>query len=144
MNLIQSGSVTGESRPFSHRKPGVSISGDASASKFDGGCPSFAGDIFPYVRGPGKWKCADATCHGGASAPIIDDKSPAACLASLKAIMVGGTGYIVSRQDAAVESTILCNLNGGCGSTMPKPPGIDPTQDELCMLSAWLECGAPP
>jgi hypothetical protein len=31
VNLIQSGSVTGASRPFSHRSPGVSIHGDASA-----------------------------------------------------------------------------------------------------------------
>jgi hypothetical protein len=117
--------------------------GDASvASTFDGGCPTFATDIFPYIRSEGKWKCADATCHGGTTAPSIDGKDPAACLATLKAITVGGKGYIVSGTTGAVESTILCNLQGGCGSTMPKPPGTNPTQSELCMLTAWLECGA--
>src|SRR6185503_15295316 len=30
VNLIQSGSVTGAARPFSHRNPGVSIHGEAS------------------------------------------------------------------------------------------------------------------
>lgn len=117
--------------------------GDASvAGNFDGGCPTFATDIFPYIRAEGKWKCSDQGCHGGSNLPSIDAKDPATCLATLKAITVGGKGYVVSGATGAVESTILCNLQGACGSSMPKPPGIAPTQSELCMLTAWLQCGA--
>ncbi len=111
------------------------------AGRYDGGtCPSFAGDIYPYFAAQGAWRCAAAECHGGASAPPVSGQSPAACLTSLKAISVGGQPYIAD----GGASTLLCNLQGTCGSRMPKPPGTDPTNDELCKVQAWLNCGAPP
>ena len=38
-------------------------------------------------------------------------------------------------------SSILCNLQGTCGSKMPKAPGVDPTNADLCKVEAWLKCG---
>jgi hypothetical protein len=122
-------------------------SADAAAG-FDGGCPSFAQDIFPYFKADGKWRCADAQCHGGKSLPEISDESPEACLASLRAATVGGQSYLASGEGGAPStdpnaSTLLCNLQGACGRKMPEPPGADPTNGELCMIEAWLKCGAP-
>jgi hypothetical protein len=121
--------------------------GDAGTKKFDGGdCPSFAADVFPYFTAAGKWKCADAPCHGGASAPTIDDKSAAGCFASLQKITVGGKAYVPSDGGAPSDpnaTTLLCNLQGGCGSKMPKAPAPNPTTAELCVIEAWLRCGAP-
>ncbi len=140
---------TTETRAFSAARngretpaPSPPLHGDASAGGSFDVCPTFAAAHFPYVRGEVKWKCADRACHGGTTAPPIDGADPAACLATLKAITMGGKGYVVSGAAGAAESTILCNLQGGCGSTMPKPPGIAPTPSELCMLTAWLERGA--
>lgn len=126
----------------------LECSGDAGTSGFDGGCPSFATDIFPYFKADGKWRCADATCHGGASEPRIPVGDPAACLASLRGITVTGKSYVAGGEGGAPStdpsaSSLLCNLQGSCGSRMPKPPGVDPTTAELCMIEAWLKCGAP-
>lgn len=123
---------------------GAGGGGDGGAPTGDGGCPSFATDIAPYFVANGKWRCADGTCHGGASAPPIDCKDPTTCLSSLKAITVAGKPYIKEGSTDPNESTVMCNLQGACGSRMPKAPGADPTSDELCLLSAWLSCGAPP
>jgi hypothetical protein len=111
---------------------------------FDGGCPSFATDIFPYFQANGKWRCADGTCHGGTSAPPVAGDDPTACLSSLKAISIGGKSYLAEGSNDPNASTLLCNLQGACGSKMPKPPGADPTTADLCMVEAWLKCGAPP
>lgn len=116
-----------------------------AGGKFDGGCPSFATDIFPYVRGDGGWRCADKACHGGTQTPLIADDSPAACLESLKKATVGGKPYVATAGgDGGNESTFACNLQGTCGSKMPDPPGQDPKSDEICMVQAWIQCGAPP
>jgi hypothetical protein len=113
------------------------------AGRFDGGnaCPSFAGDIFPLFTPQGAWQCSTAACHGGASTPPVDGKSAAGCLASLKAITISGQPYIA---DGGPASSLLCNLQGTCGSPMPKAPGKPPTNDELCKVQKWLECGSPP
>jgi hypothetical protein len=110
---------------------------------FDGGCPSFATDIYPSVVAAGTWRCADKTCHGGASAPPIDTTNATACLASLRKISVTGSPYLLS--DGGKDpnaSRFLCNLQGTCGSPMPKAPGAI-TAVELCKVEAWLKCGAP-
>lgn len=119
----------------------VLCSGDGGAS-FEGGCPSFATQIFPQMKSDGGWRCADKACHGGASAPSIDESSAAACLESLKKITVGGKPYIAAGDGG--DPTFTCNLQGTCGSKMPKPPGVDPTTAEICKVQAWLQCGAPP
>ncbi len=122
-----------------------SVDGGGDAGRFDGGCPSFATDIYPYLAAAGTWRCSDATCHGGATLPAVDGTSAAACLASLKKITVKNAPYVPS--DGGKEpgsSSFLCNLQGTCGSKMPKPPGVDPTPSDLCKVEAWLKCGAPP
>ena len=118
-------------------------SGVDGGETFDGGCPSFATDIYPSLMATGTWRCSDKTCHGGASAPPIDPTSAATCLASLKKITVKGSPYLLS--DGGKDpnaSSFLCNLQGSCGSPMPKPPGAI-TSAELCKVEAWLKCGAP-
>ncbi|MBS2019380.1 MAG: hypothetical protein JST00_41340 [Deltaproteobacteria bacterium] len=125
----------------------LTCTGDAGgeAGSFDGGCPSFANDIYPYFQAAGKWRCADNACHGGSTAPKIDDTNAANCLASLKGITVAKLPYVSS--DGGKDpgaSSLLCNLQGSCGSKMPKPPGVDPTDGELCMVEAWIKCGSPP
>ncbi len=110
----------------------------------EGGCPSFDADIFPNMLPNGKWRCTDPTCHGGASSPTIASTSPQACLASLREIQLLALPYVPAdggRDPNA--SRLLCNLQGSCGSKMPEPPGADLSVDELCMLQAWLQCGAP-
>lgn len=73
----------------------VCSGGDAGdGGGFDGGCPSFATDIYPYLAAAGPWRCADKACHGGASAPPIDGTNAAACLASLKKISVKTAPYV--------------------------------------------------
>ena len=111
---------------------------------FEGGCPSFTADIYPYFTAAGTWRCADKTCHGGTTAPPVDGTSAAACLASLQKITLKGQPYVLS--DGGTDPNahaLLCNLQGTCGSKMPKPPGIDPTPADLCKVQAWLQCGAP-
>ncbi len=112
--------------------------GEGGAVTFEGGSPSFANDIFPLVAT--SYHCGDKpSCHGGTQAPAIDVSTAAKALASLKAISVAGQPYI-----SADGGSLLCNLQGSCGSKMPKPPGKDPTDDELCKIQAWLAAGAPP
>jgi len=124
----------------------VCAAGDASADGggFDGGCPSFTTDIYPYFAAAGTWRCSDKACHGGASAPAIDGTNAGSCLESLKKINVKAVPYVLS--DGGKDpntSTLLCNLQGTCGSKMPKAPGLDPTNADLCKVEAWLKCGAP-
>ncbi len=124
----------------------LSCSGDGGkegGSTFDGGCPSFATDIYPYFAAAGTWRCADKACHGGTQEPAIADGTPAACLASLKKITVAKLPYLANGSKDPSASSLLCNLQGACGSRMPKPPGKDPTDIELCKVQAWLACGAP-
>jgi hypothetical protein len=124
----------------------LSCTGDAAVGKFEGGsCPSFANDIFPLLAPAGPWKCSDTTCHGGVQAPSIKGGSAAECYASLQQVTVAGKPYIPGdggTNDPAT-TTMLCNLQGGCGSRMPQAPGLDPTQTQLCVIDAWLKCGAP-
>lgn len=124
-------------------EPLVCTGGEGGAATFDGGCPSFTTNIYPLFSAAGKFKCADATCHGGKSKPDINGGSPGACLASLKAIEVGARPYIPEAGADPNTATLVCNLQGGCGRRMPEPPGQDPTTEELCMIDAWLRCGAP-
>lgn len=126
----------------------VCAGGEAGAGDgggFDGGCPSFATDIYPYFTAAGTWRCSDKACHGGTTAPAIDGTDPAKCLASLQKISVTSLPYLLS--DGGKDenaSAMLCNLQGACGSKMPKPPGLDPSQADLCKVEAWLKCGSPP
>jgi hypothetical protein len=122
----------------------TSVDGSAEGGGFDGGCPSFATDIYPYFAAAGAWRCSDKACHGGTTAPTIDGADAPACLASLKKIAVKNVPYVLS--DGGKDpnaSSLLCNLQGTCGSKMPKPPGTDPTNADLCMVEAWLKCGSP-
>lgn len=121
--------------------------GEGGAPKtFDGGAPSFAADIYPLINT--QYRCGDKNgCHGGGQAPPIDVTDATKCLASLKAISVAGQPYIGGGGDGGPGS-ILCNLQGSCGSKMPKTtpqvPAKDPTNDELCTIQAWLAAGAKP
>lgn len=108
------------------------------AGQFDGGCPSFDTNIYPLMRANGAWRCADAVCHGGTTSPTMNCEDPASCLQELQAMSVGGQPYL-----ARDGGTLVCNLQGSCGSKMPKPPGADPQPNELCMIEAWLACGSP-
>jgi hypothetical protein len=121
-----------------------SVDDGGEGGTFDGGCPSFATDIFPYLKPTGTWQCSNKACHGGTSAPPIDGTGAAACLASLQKITVKNQVYVAG--DASTDDnaqSFLCNLQGSCGSPMPKAPGKTPTPAELCMIQAWLKCGAP-
>jgi hypothetical protein len=111
---------------------------DAGTFMGDGGCPSFATNIYPLVAANGAWRCADAICHG-TQTPIFQCQNPQSCLTELRGISVGGRPYI-----ARDGGTLSCNLQGSCGSKMPRPPGTDPSPRELCMVEAWLNCGSPP
>jgi len=121
----------------------LACAGGDGGQTFDGGCPSFATDIYPSFAATGTWRCSDKICHGGTSAPAIDPASAGACLASLKKITVQGKPYLLpdGGKDPSASS-FLCNLQGSCGSPMPKAPGAI-TSAELCKVEAWLKCGAP-
>lgn len=109
-------------------------------------CPSFEADIYPNVRAGGKWRCADATCHGGFASPTLSCEDAVSCLASLGAISLLGKPYVVPDGGAGADpraAQMLCSLQGACGSKMPKPPGLDPSNEDLCVVDAWLKCGAP-
>lgn len=112
------------------------------AANYDGGCPSFDVDIYPYLTAVGPWKCSDVACHGSVSAPAIKCDTPDMCFESLSAIQVDGKPYLPIGVDPP-NARMLCSLQGGCGSKMPKPPGADPTPEELCIVDTWLKCGAP-
>ena len=118
--------------------------GGGDGGTFDGGCPSFTTDIYPLFTAGGTWRCSDKACHGGATAPAVDGTNAGACLASLKKINVKNVPYVLSDggKDPNAQS-LLCNLQGSCGSPMPKAPGADPSTRDLCMVEAWLKCGAP-
>lgn len=113
------------------------------AAHFDGGCPSFDTDIYPYLTAAGAWKCADATCHGSVSKPEIKGDSPDTLFASLAVIQLDGKPYLPGNGVEPANARMLCSLQGICGDKMPKPPGIDPTPEELCIIDAWLKCGTP-
>jgi hypothetical protein len=120
------------------------VDGGGDGGGFDGGCPSFTADIFPYFQAGGTWRCADKACHGGSQSPPVDGKTAADCLASLQKITVKDLPYVLS--DGGKDenaSTLLCNLQGTCGSPMPKAPGTTPTAADLCKVQAWLKCGSP-
>jgi hypothetical protein len=122
-------------------------SGGDGGGQFDGGCPSFATDIFPYFTATGKWQCSTPACHGGASIPAIRSDNAAAALQDLRAVTVLGRPYLGGDggvSDPQTSTAFICNLQGSCGSKMPKAPGIDATREELCLIDAWLRCGSPP
>lgn len=114
----------------------------------DGGAcgVSFARDIFPNMKAEGAWKCADGKCHGGTQAPKIDISSGATAYTSLKDWMIPGSATPYINTDAGgdpTKSTIECNLLSQCGQGMPESPGRALTHDEICVIDAWLRCGAP-
>lgn len=129
----------------------ASASCDTSTLKFDSGaCPTFKNDVFPYFQGT--WSCVSGGCHGGPTAPRMDPENAATTLASLRATTVAGRPYIPAASaaggsgtsDLASSTSMLCNIQGSCGvSKMPKPPGIDLTSSEQCLITAWLNCGSP-
>lgn len=112
------------------------------AAKFDGGCPSFDTDVYPYLTETGAWRCADAACHGSVTTPRLECDTPDACFAGLSAIQIDGKPYLSTGIDPA-NARMLCSLQGTCSSKMPKPPGADPTPDDLCIIDTWLKCGSP-
>lgn len=118
--------------------------GQEVAAGFPGGCPSFAAHLHPNVTG--KWRCIDSDCHGGKSSPLLDGPAPESLLASLKRVRVDDVPYLP--QDPSMTdpkaTKIMCNLQGLCGRRMPEPPGADLTVEELCVVEAWVKCGAPP
>ena len=112
----------------------------------DAGCPSFRKDIYPLMTNTGPWKCSDGKCHAPptSQAPLIDMSTPEACLNALQQIKVLGRQYVPTdgNRDPSA-STLLCNLQGTCGSPMPKPPtGSTPTSADLCKVEAWIKCGS--
>ena len=125
----------------------LSCAGDGGPQLLpDGGCVvSFTRDLMPYFQANGTWHCADGVCHGGGKQPppltCSPDAGAAPCIASLGNIMVGGMPYLST--DGG-QAGIICNLQGSCGNKMPLAPGKDPTEDDLCKVSTWMACGAPP
>jgi hypothetical protein len=121
----------------------VTCGGEGGAKTFEGGTPTFTNDVFPLVQ---KWKCGDKNgCHGGGQAPPIDTTTAANALKSLQAISVSGQPY-VGGGDGGGGGSIMCNLQGSCGAAMPQTtPAVKPaipTNDELCVVQAWLAAGA--
>jgi hypothetical protein len=119
--------------------------GGANGTLPDGGCAvSFTTDLLPLFQANGAWHCSDGVCHGGGKQPppitCSPDGGAASCIASLQAVTVGGIPYLAT--DGG-DPSIICNLQGSCGNKMPLAPGKDPSEEELCKLSAWLGCGAP-
>ena len=121
---------------------------DSTSLKFDSGsCPSFKNDIFPYMQGP--WACVSGGCHGGNTAPKMDPENAGPTLAALRVATVAGRNYIPSAAaasaggDLSSTTSMLCNVQGSCGSKMPKAPGVDLTSTEQCIVQAWINCGSP-
>ncbi len=133
---------------------GPAMSADASAADArdtsDGGdaaaacAVSWRSDL--YAKMTTAWGCAASECHGpDAAAPLVDGKDASAALASLEAWQLSthpGVPYVGKTGDFT-KSTIDCNLGGFCTPTMPVVPAQQLTNDERCMLRAWLACGAP-
>ncbi len=119
--------------------------GDGGVAVGEGQCPSFATDIYPYLTPTGKWRCSDVACHGAAVSPNLTCADPEGCYEGLSALAVGTKPYILPDAATSDLSTVsmLCSLQGGCGSKMPKPPAAEPTESELCIVEAWLKCGSP-
>jgi hypothetical protein len=118
---------------------------DGGGGGADAGCPSFRDDIYPLVKNTGPWKCSDAKCHATAQQPIINVATAEECLVSLQQIKLLNRAYVPAdgNRDPSA-STFLCNLQGTCGSPMPKPPqGSTPTGTDLCKVEAWIKCGSP-
>lgn len=112
-----------------------------------GSCPSFANDIFPYFNGA--WACTSAGCHGGPQAPQMNPASASETIAGMASYSIAGKPYLPTGTgggdagDPVTSSSFMCNVQGTCGSKMPKAPGIDLTGEEICLVQAWLRCGAP-
>ncbi len=129
--------------------------GDAAIEASGGaGCAvSFSKDIYPSMTANGAWKCAAAApCHGAqqnAPPPAINGTTPQTMYDSLKDFKIGGAGnpYINAGNTDPSKSSLECNVQGQCGSLMPKldnPPGAKAlSHDEICKIDAWLKCGAP-
>jgi hypothetical protein len=127
----------------------LACTGDASVSGEGGGAGgcavSFSKDIYPLFAATGEWQCSSADCHGaGKQDPALDGKTASEMYTQLQAVIVANLPYLPSAPDAGLNKiSMLCNLRGECGTKMPRPPGKDPTDSELCLVSAWLSCGAP-
>ena len=119
--------------------------GDGGGGGADAGCPTFRKDIFPLIQNTGPWKCSEGpTCHATVQQPIIKIDTAENCLVSLQQAKVLGRPYAPSdgNRDPS-QTTILCNIQGTCGSPMPKPPVPAAKNDDLCKLEAWIKCGSP-
>lgn len=135
---------------------GVGAGDGGGAGGEAGACAvSWATDIFPKMKADGAWRCADAKCHGGVQPPVMNVTTPALAYDSLKDWKIPGSpnAYIQRGATAGVggdagagdpaKSTIECNLMSQCGQGMPQSPGKAPSHDEMCVIHAWLLCGAP-
>ena len=125
------------------------ITGDDAAGDDGGACAvSWTKDLYPKMTatGMGAWGCATANCHAVAgNGPVIDPKDPVKALKSLEAYRLmskPGTPYVSTSKDPS-QSTMECNVSGGCSPAMPQAPFVPLSDADRCALDAWLRCGAP-
>lgn len=124
----------------------------------DGGAPaqdpnctvSFKTDIYEkFFVATGTWQCAGSDCHeegaagSSVNSPPIHATDPTKAYNSLVNYQIGGKRYIDPCSTDPNASSIICNLQGACGTTMPYPPVPIATSDQLPPLQTWLQCGAP-
>jgi hypothetical protein len=120
----------------------------AQARTCDGGAPtssgttcttSFKNDIYGGIMSA---KLFCPSCHGlGATPPTISSTDASQARASLTAHVLNGLPYVNPCATDPSQSSIMCNLQGSCGSLMPPGGGIAP--EDLAKIDAWLRCGAP-
>lgn len=159
LNIVPSGQAVGATVTAG---PGPG-SGPTMSGSGGGGCVpdpacevSFADDIHAgWLDDPNVGGCSKEGCHdaGSAEGGLVYPSVVADAHASLLAYQLGSEGaYIVPCDPAA--SKMLCNMKvpndfdnpfGECGSTMPVTIGGPQrvTEEQLNMLAAWIECGAP-
>jgi hypothetical protein len=109
---------------------------------------SFKTDIYPKMMPDGTWKCSNAQCHGGGTAPAIDGASASSAYAQLAKYTINGTPYFNAGNADPTKSTFECNVKGTCGAAqMPIPGGaVGATAvsgGDATTIDTWLKCGAP-
>lgn len=104
----------------------------------------FSTDIYPKMQPGGTWKCADQTCHGGATPPAIDANNAANAYTQLTKDTSTGKPYIKAGSTNPGDSGFACSLLGQCGPQMPIPGSVGQKDtDGETKLNTWLQCGAP-